>query len=424
MLVLLRFLGRPVCWPLASLLLAASSGCRPTEQLRLEAPETTGAARQVVALGRLDPTLGVISISAVPGERLQYFAPTVEEGREVQPGAVLGRLSSYGLRAKQAAALQTRLELAQSQRTHDRALAEAQREQALAARAQALAKLEEVKSQALTLSNLGESASIAREDLERLHVLRETDPELTTDHQFRRQSNLTARAENEYNAADAAYPHALRAAEMAVAAAEANVRLSDKTLRQLENVDTTQAIAKELEVAQEALAQSELHAPDNGNSSAYRVLKTVIQAGEFVTQMPVLQVADLSKMSCIAEVYEADVKLIREGQKARILSPAFSDAYGAKGIMGTVTRIGSLVANPDLASRNPLAPVDRSVVDVTIAIDPQDVAATAEAARRIGLQVTVEFVEESAQSIVESAVGNAISAPGAASDSSSAQPSG
>jgi hypothetical protein len=52
-----------------------------------------------------------------------------------------------------------------------------------------------------------------------------------------------------------------------------------------------------------------------------------------------------------------------------------------------------MVGSPGLTNRNPLAPSDRSVVEVVVAIDPADQAATAEAARHIGLQVTVEFAE-------------------------------
>jgi hypothetical protein len=101
-------------------------------------------------------------------------------------------------------------------------------------------------------------------------------------------------------------------------------------------------------------------------------------------------------MTTVAEVYEADAKEIVEGQGAVIRSPAFAgkfadDAAGGGGIRGKVSRIGRLIASPGLTNRNPLAPSDRSVVEVEIAIDPADSAATEEAAKRIGLQVTVEF---------------------------------
>jgi hypothetical protein len=54
-----------------------------------------------------------------------------------------------------------------------------------------------------------------------------------------------------------------------------------------------------------------------------------------------------------------------------------------------------LVSSGGLIQRNPLAPSDRSIVEVTIEIAGADAAATekaiAEAAGHIGLQVTVKF---------------------------------
>jgi HlyD family secretion protein len=137
------------------------------------------------------------------------------------------------------------------------------------------------------------------------------------------------------------------------------------------------------------------------------VLKILMEPGEFVTQIPVLQIADVSSMVCIAEVYEADAKLLARGQKARIYSTALSgttnkdggyaegdtdgDGIPNGGIEGEVVRVGSLVSSGGLIQRNPLAPSDRSIVEVLIAIDPKDLAATEEAASHIGLQVTVYF---------------------------------
>ncbi len=52
---------------------------------------------------------------------------------------------------------------------------------------------------------------------------------------------------------------------------------------------------------------------------------------------------------------------------------------------------GSMISSPGLASRNPLAPADRSVVEVRIEIDGSVAGAVQHAAERIGGQVTVEF---------------------------------
>ena len=141
-----------------------------------------------------------------------------------------------------------------------------------------------------------------------------------------------------------------------------------------------------------------------------------MEPGEFVTQMPVLQIGDLSRMVCIAEVYEADVKEIEIGQTATIHSPALSGEYRRRrrqrrrrraACRARCVRIGTLVSSAGLIQRNPLAPSDRSIVEVLIEIVGKNAdataAATAEAARHIGLQVTVKFGEKPGEPAAERA---------------------
>jgi HlyD family secretion protein len=206
----------------------------------------------------------------------------------------------------------------------------------------------------------------------------------------------------EYEATAAAFPPALTAAEKAVDAAQANVALAENNLKLANEVDQTLAVEMERKVAEQSRDQSVLRAPQvEGGSNQYTILRTLMQPGEFVAQIPVLEIGDLSRMTTVAEVYEADAKEIVEGQGAVIRSPAFAGKFadgaeGGGGIRGKVSRIGRLIASPGLTNRNPLAPSDRSVVEVEVAIDPADVAATEEAAKRIGLQVTVEFDQKPA----------------------------
>ena len=167
----------------------------------------------------------------------------------------------------------------------------------------------------------------------------------------------------------------------------------------------------EIKAARLLVNQAELRLPSHNalaNSSQeqvkvdYTVLKIFIRPGEFITQLPILQVGNLHRMACVAEVYEADAKQIQIGQKARLRSPAFSGEFsphaqtgkkgtGKGGIQGTVRRISNLITSPGLADRNPLAPMDRSVIQVLIEIDNNETAACQEAAKLVGLQVTVEF---------------------------------
>jgi HlyD family secretion protein len=352
----------------------------------------------------LEPTGGIISISALPGEKLKSYAEGVAEGAKVAAGAELARTESFDLRQAQYEAADLKLDLSRKQRERERAAAAAQLEQSLAAKAQAEAKVQETLSQQEQLQNLGEAAAIAQEDYAQLERLQAKDPELVTEHQLRRRRNAADRAQKEYDTAAAAYPHALEAARKSLAAAEANVKVARQNVELAESVDQTVVAEMERRVAEESRNQSTLRAPEvEGGSTEFTVLRILLQPGEFVAQIPVLEIGDVGKMVAIAEVYEADAKELELGQSALIRSPAFAGKYGGGGdggIRGKVTRIGTMVASPGLTNRNPLAPSDRSVVEVRVEIDPADQEATAEAARRVGLQVTVEFGEKAPSDVL------------------------
>jgi HlyD family secretion protein len=391
-----------VCWTCLALC-AAGAGCREQSDETDSRVNHTSSPRRVVALGRLEPAGGVISISALPGEKLKRLADGVVEGSTVSAGAELARTDSFDLRQTHVDAADLKLNAARKQRESEIGAAKAQVEQALAGQAQAEAKYQEALAQQEQLENLAEAASIAEDDLAQLEKLQATDPELVTDQQIRRRRNAAARARSEYDAAAASYPHALEAARRAADAATANVKLARQNLATAEALDQTALAEMEKRIAEETRNQSILSAPKvEGGSTEFTVLRVLMQPGEFVTQLPVMEIGDLSKMVAVAEVYEADAKELAVGQSATIRSPAFGGKFsdgageGQGGIRGTVTRIGTTVGNPELTNRNPLAPADRSVVEVRVAIDPADAAATAEAARRVGLQVTVEFDEKPA----------------------------
>jgi HlyD family secretion protein len=380
--------------------LLAFAGCnQSTGTTAGTAALTSAPRRNVVALGRIEPTAGVISISALPGERLTKYAPGVEAGAKVPAGAELAQTATFDLRQTQLKAAELKFSASQEQRSQELIAAQVQVEQALATQAQAEAKLREMMAQEGKLQNLAEAAAIATEDYEMLVALQAEDEELVTTHQLRRRKNASDRAAKEYEAAAAAYPDGLEASRKGVAAAEAGVRLARQNAALAEKVDQTLAADLDRQAAAAALDQSVLRAPQADVGSAeFTVLQTMVDPGELIAQTPVLEIADLTRMSCVAEVYEADAKDIKVGQAVKLRSPAFKGDFAdgnvgeAGGIPGRVVRIGSMVASPGLTNRNPLAPSDRSIVEVDVEIDPKNKAATAEAASKVGLQVTVEFL--------------------------------
>ena len=401
---------RPVWTLVAAALVAGGWGCRPAAP-----PASTGAgagSRQIVALGRLQPATGLRPHGATPGAALRACAPAVAEGEVVPAGAPLAYVESYALRHAQVEAARKKFDIQEQQRASEIALAQAQYQQAVAAQAEVEAKLHQLEAQAGALEAMHETAEIAEADYASLAELQRTDPELVTDQQLRRQRNQADRARREFEVQRRTHEAGLVAAHAAVHAAEKNTEAARLAYELQSSIDATIVAKLELDVAEATEEQSILRAPQApGGPEQFTILRILLQPGEFVTQFPVFQIADTSSMVCIAEVYEADAKKISVGQSAIIHSSALTDGFQVKldaqgratsgGIAGTVERVGSLVSSGSLTQRNPLAPSDRSIIEVRIAIDPEDAAATAEAAAHIGMQVTVYFVDPSADAPAE-----------------------
>ncbi|MEQ8839153.1 MAG: efflux RND transporter periplasmic adaptor subunit, partial [Lacipirellulaceae bacterium] len=283
---------------------------------------------------------------------------------------------------------------------YDKSAAMLQVQQAKASKAEAEAKLDEIAAQRIKLGGLEKAVEIAKLDVQLLSNLQQEDPELVTDHELKRKENEVARAESEYLSLSYSLNAAEKAANAAIKAAEESLKIAESNIEQLAGMNPADVVKLEIEVTEETLRKSELRAPGNPGDPPLTVLKKHVDEGEFITQLPVLQVADLSQMVCIAEVYEGDRTQIKEGQRVVIRSASFGKEF-KDGLEGKVDLISSMIGNPELTNRNPLAPSDRSVVDVRIVLDPKVEdeakkkqlleAMTAEAADRIGLQVTVEF---------------------------------
>ncbi len=381
---------------------AALGGCG--DRFDANSDKTSSGPRTIVALGRIEPSGGVLEIGALPGDVLQGFAPGIFEGATVVAGEEMARLKSYDLRKSQLDAIDAKMTLGEKEERQKLAVAQANLKQAVAAHAEVIAKLEELEAQAAALSALEESARIAQTDYQSLLELKGSDPDLVTEIQLRRKKNLAERAQQEFEVQSRTHAAGTKAAEAAIAAAVENVALAKLNVELAKEFDQTLLTAIERRVAVETLEQSILRAPAQreGGAERYTVLKVFVEPGEFITQLPVFQIGDLSQMTCVAEVYEADVKELVVGQEATIRSPALGKPFvddgaadGGPGLKGTVVRIGSLVSGGDLIQRNPLAPSDRSIVEVLIELGGEDEKATqlatTEAARHIGMQVTVTF---------------------------------
>lgn len=139
---------------------------------------------------------------------------------------------------------------------------------------------------------------------------------------------------------------------------ERNLRQSQATVSSLE----AQLIATkaDLVLAERELEQSTLVSPIDGT-----ILKIKAWPGERVTDGGVVEIADLSQMDVVAEIYERDMARVKIGQKAEIKVPGMNGTFG-----GTVRELGYVVRKNDMNDTDPLADRDNRVVEVRITLDP------------------------------------------------------
>jgi len=139
--------------------------------------------------------------------------------------------------------------------------------------------------------------------------------------------------------------------------------------------ETAVAVARAHLASVEAERQrSYVRAPVDG-----RVIDIMARPGELIALPGILELAQVSRMKAIAEVYETDIRQVKTGQRATINSPALEAE-----LAGTVESIRHKVQKQDQIGTDPAARKDARIVEVTIALDD-----SAPAAGLTNLQVDV-----------------------------------
>jgi HlyD family secretion protein len=320
----------------AVVMLAASSVGGPSVE-RASAQESPSSASSkpgdpssiprssAVALARLLPSSGLITVGARPGVRVEEIK--VKAGDQVSPGTVLAILEGH-----EAARLQLDLAEARKKRADEE----------WTARLDAARKAAEI--------------TIPRRD------------------EARRLYNTfgaTLKGKDRYDADMALYQ-----VEMQAIRAELDLRLLGGTLPPPASTKGSAteksppaphnpeaaAIQAQVDLAAAGLRDTEIRATGTG-----RVLKLLVLPGE-LSAGALLQMGDVSSMVARAEVYQSDVPRIRPGDPAEV------DILGSR-VGGKVTRIGSIVGKNQLTSIDPRAMRDLRVVEVTIQLDQAEPAA-------------------------------------------------
>lgn len=345
--------------------------------------QVRGAARGPVALGRLEPAGKVIDLSGLPGDRLDSLA--VEENAEVRKNDLLAYLDSRTFRELELAAARSQRLEAETRRAAEEKVADARIAGAEASLNQAKDHESALKVQQSKIDVLRMNLALARAGQRRLKQLASTD--IVTPQDREEQDLAVAKAEAELKAAEMDLEKGRRAGKLAVAAAEADLKAALAGKKQVLSTIAVESLKKREELVQAQWERTVLRAPCDGT-----VLKVFVRPGEALGAMPILQMADRRRMAVVAEVYEGDVKRVRRGQKAKVLSRAFPAPYDETGLEGVVSRIGKTISQPELKPLNPLAESDRHVIEVRVDLDAPG---SKVAADFIHLQVEVQFAPAS-----------------------------
>ena len=149
------------------------------------------------------------------------------------------------------------------------------------------------------------------------------------------------------------------------------IKEARSTLNQVSEVRGVDVRAAEAEVnaalvavkkAQTELNQAYIRSPITG-----KVIKVNTRIGEQISDQGIVDLAETDRMEVIAEIYQSDIGLIREGQTATITGSAFKGE-----VSGKVRLIALKVDQQNIFSNQPGENFDRKVISVRIALDREN----------------------------------------------------
>lgn len=336
------------------------------------------AKGSIVAQGRLQPTKGILRLSALPGDRVEKVS--AQAGSVVNQGAPLIVFESAKLK-------QLELEIAKLKLTDATLLYQSSLREARLAVDTAELKLrstEQMQKQAESnLELVGRQTQILQgleEQIKTLESIR-SNPRLrgaVGSMEIEALRSQKIHAQSEYDRSLLGATQATQTAADLVAQAMSVVQSAKQAEEELKANPGYRSLEKQIDLLEMQLEQATLLAPSNGT-----ILQVHALPGERTAASPLIEMADLTQLSCVAEVHEADVGLVRIGQVAQMQSASLS-----RTIRGKVSRIDRVVGAPQIRSPNPLARSDFRSIAVWIQIDPEDVPLASE---RVQLQVEVSI---------------------------------
>ncbi len=358
----------------------ATSPDRPPAPAQQEAPE------RINAQGRLEPATGVLAVGALPGEQIVTLKARV--GMRVKKDDELAVLGSQQIREAEHQLALERLKIADAQLQSELALGQFRIAAAQLAERQAEARKKEIPP--ADLARVAQQRrDLAAERLQKLEQLQNNPVtrDAITESELEEQRLLIKQIEAELKQNEGKLQAADESQLLAAEAAKLEFEMAQSTQAGLATASPLEALRQTAELAVLVKNATRVLAPRDGT-----ILEVYAREGERVANTPILQMADLTEMVCVAEVHEVNLRGIAVVEKDGRLVPArpcpatLRSAALEKDLTGDVMEVGRLIGAPALRDPNPLAQTDRRAAKVTIKLDE---ASAKIAERFVHLQVNV-----------------------------------
>ncbi len=334
--------------------------------------------RDVVALGRIEPKEGTLSVGVPTPDRLAKLK--VKEGDVVKKGDLLAVLDSEVLREQER-------KVALVQREHAE-----QRTNAIKASGEASIRVEEIKGQQLDqlepieLQSLDSKIDFLKKQEE--NAVKDYDRyvnagDIVAAQDREKQRLLLNQVRAEMIAARCQREKLVKTHELNRELANAQLKAAREELNLKLSAISRNLLDQQIAQAEQRVKDARIEAPSNG-----RILRLHVREGELVGGRPILEMANTDKMIVVTEVVDTDVHRVRVGQKATITRLGIFE--GDKKLTGKVVSIGSNVGRAHVFDVDPRAAMDNRVVEVKVELDDGKPVA-----ELIGLQVTVTIAPNS-----------------------------
>lgn len=327
-----------------------------------DATQTLPARVAVAALGRLEPRGEVIRISGPTGERIGSLE--VRRGTWVETGEILAYLESHAERLAERDLAASQLAEAESRLIAQIELSQAEISEA-ATRMQQIERPAtfEIEGQQASVRQLEVELAIEREDLERFQSLFAEGA--ISEQELDRQQSTVGQLQEQLSNARSALVRLETAKETDMLNAEAQLRAARANLELSSIQVAVDSARRNLALAEARLERTIIRAPQTG-----RILQVYTRAGEAISaDEGILDLGDTNQMFVVAEVYETDVTLVKEGQTATVVSR--NGAFQQE-LTGQVAEVGWQIFKNDVLDDDPAANADARVVEVKIQLDESE----------------------------------------------------